>query len=128
MLKKPGTLVWFTGRIQSRSLGPAAWQRQIRKNPRGSTFTVGWLRAPSKGFIVFLYWPRKKLISQLIQFNLVFYYDPTQSLQNQLNHPSLMYPPGCTSYPIPPKLISLVFGWLSPFYLSFDGRLRPRRI
>jgi hypothetical protein len=39
VLKKPGTLVWFTSRIWSRSPGPAAWQRQIRKNPCGSTFS-----------------------------------------------------------------------------------------
>ncbi len=37
----------------------------------------------------FVYWPRKKLISQLIQFILFFYYDPTQLLQNWLNCPPL---------------------------------------
>ena len=42
---------------------------------------MGWLRVLSKGFISFVYWPRKKLISQLIQFILVFFYDPTQLLQ-----------------------------------------------
>ncbi len=68
---------------------------------------------------------QKIIICSISQFILFFYYDPTQSLQNHLNCPSLMSPSCGTSYHIPSKLILLIFGWLLRSHLLFGGHLRP---
>ncbi len=55
---------------------------------------------------------RKKLISEIIHFILVFYYAPTRLPQNRLNSTPLTSPPGRASCTIPPSSCLRVFGWL----------------
>ncbi len=63
---------------------------------------------------IFVNWLRKKLISELIHFSLVFYFAPTWLPQNWLNRTPLTSPPGHASCSIPPLSLSClyVFVWL----------------
>ncbi len=79
--------------------GSAAWQSQVSQYPHGNLFGMGWPRTPSKGLLNIVNWPRKKIISELINFILVI-------ISSQLNCPQNTLPP--CSPPVKSPCLSLL--------------------